>query len=466
MASCRRNLLLAALVLAGVTFGVVITRMVYVDHVFDDGFGIAHFAPKSGIAHFAPKSAGIITLPAKRTGNTAMVETVRHSLEYQMKMKANVLKTLKNVHNMDCYGEKLVEVPCMTAFLKGLKEMKHKNLGDHVVIHDFMNMQYYGPVSLGNPPQEFQVIYDTGSSNLWVPSTQCGTSCAAKNKYESSKSSTYKANGTKFDIQYGSGPVSGFTDIDSVHFGTESEVKGVEFAEITDATGLGQAFTMGKFDGILGLGWDTISIQHMPTIFKLMLDQKLISEPVFSFKLGQADKEDGELILGGIDKSAYTGTMVFEPLTRLGYWQVKMNSVSVGGAQLASDQSCIIDSGTSVMTGPTEAVEAIAQKIGAQSIAGKMIIRCDKEFTISFTIGQNEYEFDNTEMTMPIYAGYCLVMILPLDVPSSPLWILGDTFMRKYYSVFDYGNKRMGFAKAVDHKSERIEDEVEVQVQF
>eukprot|EP01032_Pedospumella_encystans_P022733 gene22733-25751_t len=93
---------------------------------------------------------------------------------------------------------------------KGIKnEFKVKQDGS-IVINDYENSQYYGQIALGTPNQKFNVIFDTGSSDLWVASSNCDSSCGRHAKYNSAKSSTYIANGTSFDITYGSGPVSGY----------------------------------------------------------------------------------------------------------------------------------------------------------------------------------------------------------------------------------------------------------------
>lgn len=88
-----------------------------------------------------------------------------------------------------------------------------------IVINDYENSQYYGEISLGTPEQTFEVIFDTGSSDLWVAGSKCDDSCGRHAKYDSSASSTYKANGTSFDIMYGSGPVSGYQSVDTMNMG-------------------------------------------------------------------------------------------------------------------------------------------------------------------------------------------------------------------------------------------------------
>lgn len=65
-----------------------------------------------------------------------------------------------------------------------------------------MNSQYYGSITIGTPPQRFTVVFDSGSSNLWVPSKKCVAGCSTKSKYDHTKSSTYKPNGTDFELNY------------------------------------------------------------------------------------------------------------------------------------------------------------------------------------------------------------------------------------------------------------------------
>ena len=142
----------------------------------------------------------------------------------------------------------------------------------------------YAEISLGAPPQEFKVVLDTGSSNLWVPSSKCSSiACFLHAKYDSTSSSSYKENGTTFEIRYGSGSLSGFVSSDTLDF-AGMEIKNQLFAEATEEPGL--AFAFGRFDGILGLGYDTISVNHITPPFYELINQKVLPVSVAVANVG------------------------------------------------------------------------------------------------------------------------------------------------------------------------------------
>ena len=132
--------------------------------------------------------------------------------------------------------------------------------GNDIVLHDYSNAQYFGEIELGTPPQKFEVIFDTGSSDLWVTSSACKSPfCVFKSKYHANASSTHQVNGTSFVIKYGSGPVEGYTSADNMLLSSDLLIKGQTFGEVVKVSGLGPEFALGKFDGILGLGFPSIS---------------------------------------------------------------------------------------------------------------------------------------------------------------------------------------------------------------
>lgn len=320
-----------------------------------------------------------------------------------------------------------------------------------IVINDYENSQYYGEISLGSPEQKFEVIFDTGSSDLWVASTQCDDSCGRHAKYDSTKSSTYIKNGTDFNIMYGSGPVSGFESVDNMNMGGLI-VKEQEFAEITDASGLGAAYKLGKFDGILGLAFPILSVNHVPTAFQNVVSQGLVDKAEFAFYLGSSTLDKGELVLGGTDPAHYTGDFTYVNLKAATYWEISLDNMVVDGTSYASSgTSAIVDSGTSILTGPSDAVDAVAKKLGAKAfIEGEYLIACDYTLpNLEFVIGGNTYSLSPEDYLIPD-GDICLLGLMALDIPrpTGPLWILGDVFMRKYYTVFDVENTRVGFALA------------------
>lgn len=240
-------------------------------------------------------------------------------------------------------------------------QCKHLSLEPcHQEMNHRSDLPDFSEISLGTPPQTFKVVLDTGSSNLWVPSSECNSiACFLHSKYDSSSSSTYKKNGTEFSIRYGSGSLSGFVSRDTLQIG-DLKIEKQDFAEATSEPGL--AFAFGRFDGILGLGYDTISVDKMVPPFYNMLNQKLLDEPKFAFYLGDSNKEgdDSEATFGGVDKSHYTGEMINIPLRRKAYWEVDLDAIAFGNnvAEL-ENTGVILDTGTSLIALPSTLAELL-----------------------------------------------------------------------------------------------------------
>lgn len=323
--------------------------------------------------------------------------------------------------------------------------------GVPVVINDFSNAQYFGPISVGTPAQTFSVIFDTGSSNLWVPSKSCGTACGSHPEYDSSKSSTYTANGTTFGIMYGSGPVSGFLSADNVNMGG-LVVQGQTFAEINVVSGLGLSYAFGHYDGILGMAFNSISVDGIPTVYSNMEAQGLVQGPQFAFYLSATDGSQGELTLGGYDETKFDGELTWVPVTSETYWEVQLDDLTVGGQSITNCTKAVLDTGTSILAGPSADVKAFAALVGATPFPlnpAEYTIDCTKVPTLpvlTVVLGGQDFTFTGAEYTLNVQ-GICLFGFTAIDIPPprGPLYILGDVFIRKYYTVFDTTGS-LGFA--------------------
>ncbi|XP_043943936.1 cathepsin E isoform X1 [Protopterus annectens] len=329
-------------------------------------------------------------------------------------------------------------------------------------LYNYMDAQYYGEVTIGTPPQRFTVIFDTGSSNFWIPSSYCiSEACRVHQKFESFLSKTYTHSGEHLAIKYGTGQILGIVGKDKVTI-SNLTIWEQEFGESVFEPGL--TFKLAQFDGILGLGYPSLAVGGATPVFDRMIEQHKVNSPVFSFflKRGKGDSYGGELLLGGIDHALYKGTLNWIPVTEKGYWQIKMDNIKIQGSVALCSESCqaILDTGTSLITGPSKDIKRIQESIGASpTVYGEYYIDCRRLSSlpsITFTIGEVEYTLTAEQYVLKETekeTTVCISGFQSSDIvtPSGPLWILGDVFITEFYSIFDRGNDRIGLAKANNH---------------
>jgi saccharopepsin len=209
-----------------------------------------------------------------------------------------------------------------------------------------------------------------------------------------------------------------------------------------------------RFDGILGLAYDTISVNGIVPPFYELVNNGQLDKPVFSFRVGSSEDDAGEAIFGGIDDSAYSGKLHYVPVRRKAYWEVELEKITFGDDELELENTgAAIDTGTSLIVTPTDVADMLNAQIGAKkSWNGQYTVECDKvpslpDLTLFFD-GQ-PYPLKSTDYILNLQ-GTCVSAFTGMDinVPGGDLWIVGDVFLRKYYTVYDLGNNAVGFAKS------------------
>ncbi|XP_017114289.1 lysosomal aspartic protease [Drosophila elegans] len=308
---------------------------------------------------------------------------------------------------------------------------------------NYENLQYYGNISIGSPPQYFLVQFDTGSSNLWVPGSSClSSACVDHRRYYGSESSSYVANGTGFSITYGTGSVSGYLSVDYVGFAGLT-VQSQTFGEVTTETGTN--FLYAYFDGILGMGFPALAVDGVTPTFQNMINQNLVQQPVFSFFLrdnGTSINYGGELILGGSDPSLYSGDLTYVDLIQAAYWKFQTDSITIGNTIISINDAAIADTGTSLIIAPIAEFDQIAGIFGANADG---LFQCNNLKSIpDLVININGVGFRISAKYYVVQEGeFCSLAIQSIN---QDFWILGDVFLGRFYTEFDVGNQRLGFA--------------------
>ncbi|XP_065206166.1 lysosomal aspartic protease-like [Planococcus citri] len=328
---------------------------------------------------------------------------------------------------------------------------------------------YYGTVSIGTPPQEFQMIFETESSQLWVLSKSCNASVCENESihlYDHKISTTYKQP-TKPNCQeeieqvyQGSGELTGFCSYDTITL-HGVKLKNTEFLEIVDVRTI---YLHNPHLGHFGLKYD---YSRPSDNIITQLCQKLNRENKFAFYFTRntSDTNGGELTLCGVDESKFRGPLNYvKEIEPWGRWFIPIENVSlqIGPNQtnVDSETKASVQTGIPHIHGPKESISAIYKAIKADET--RRTVDCKdipKLPSVTFEIGGKKYTlegedytfkiplFENDDSTIPTMK--CTIGFAHDRFYDEGLWILGNVFLQKYYSVYDIDNHAIGFAESV-----------------
>ncbi|XP_047466064.1 pepsin A-like [Mugil cephalus] len=309
------------------------------------------------------------------------------------------------------------------------------------------DLSYYGIISIGTPPQSFKVIFDSGSSNLWVPSVYCSSpACNNHVKFNPGMSSTYRNIGSPLNIQYGTGSMTGFLAYDTVTVGglpVSNQIFGLSETEAPFMQYM-------RADGILGLAYPSLAASGATPVFDTMMKEGLVNQDLFSVYLSSNSQQGSVVTFGGVDPNLYYGTISWIPLSSETYWQITVDSVTVNGQVVACSGGCqaIVDTGTSMIVGPQDSISNINRWVGANYQNGDYVVNCNNVNQmpdITFHIYGQQFTLQGAAYVRQSQYYGCRT---GFSNGGSSLWILGDVFIRQYYSIFNRGQNMVGLAKA------------------
>eukprot|EP00747_Dinoflagellata_sp_TGD_P164272 gnl/TRDRNA2_/TRDRNA2_183978_c0_seq1.p1 gnl/TRDRNA2_/TRDRNA2_183978_c0~~gnl/TRDRNA2_/TRDRNA2_183978_c0_seq1.p1 ORF type:complete len:423 (-),score=98.91 gnl/TRDRNA2_/TRDRNA2_183978_c0_seq1:178-1446(-) len=321
--------------------------------------------------------------------------------------------------------------------------------------------EYYGQVSIGSPPQHFQVVFDTGSGNLLVPSTDCtDEACTSHKRFDSGLSATATQiafadhpdtpvadDGTRdvVTITFGTGEMSGVYVKDNICMG--SVCCKADFIAATDESD--EPFSLVPFDGILGLSLPQMAEGPAFSVLDRMVEQGVLKQNLFGVFFGN-EGEQSEVTFGAYKEEQIASELFWAPVTVPGYWQVQMDDVTVKGQKLgicSGDRRCqvAVDTGTSLLAGPSDVVDDLIDRLQVESDCSNLKDLPDIGFIVEghvLTLEAEDYVARNRDS--------CSLGLMSLDIPppKGPLFIFGDPFLRRYYTVYDRSQTRVGFALA------------------
>jgi saccharopepsin len=312
---------------------------------------------------------------------------------------------------------------------------------------------YWGTMTLGSPPQHFKKIFDTGSGNLIIQSKECTVpGCKPHSKYDSHASTTSmvvtneKGEGNA-EISFGTGNIAGDFYRDKMCMGDSMCIDTNFIAADKEST---EPFQEIPFDGIMGLGFKDLSMGKGFNIIDDLTENNMLPGGQISFYL--TDGGDSEVTFGGYKSEYIASDILWAKVDLESYWQVSIDDITFDNKPknlCGNGCNVAVDTGTSMLAGPSELVDKLTNMLGAKEDCSNMASLPK----LGFQIGDKVLNLKPDDY-MDSKPGDCSLSFMSLDVPppKGPLFIFGDPFLRRFVTIFDRtgggSGSRVGFAVA------------------
>ena len=347
---------------------------------------------------------------------------------------------------------------------------------------------YFANVSVGTPAQDLRLHIDTGSSDLWTNAKNSricslhGDPCSDSGTYNANSSSTYKFVNSNFNVSYedGSG-ASGDYVTDTVSIGGKS-IKSMQFGVGYDST---------SPEGILGIGYiadeaavDRANGKGYSNLPQAMVDGGLIKSNAYSLWLDDLQSSSGSLLFGGVDTSKYHGDLQTLPIQKefdqYAEFIITLSGMSLNAQgknnSLTTDlpTAVILDSGSTLTYLPDDLITQIFSALQVQysQREGAALADCslaNSDITLDFTFTSATISVPMNELVLSSESddsndrqdpdsedggsqsssghndgSVCIFGIAPADGSTA---VLGDTFLRSAYVVYDLANNEISLAQ-------------------
>jgi len=340
---------------------------------------------------------------------------------------------------------------------------RKRGQGENQLLNQNADTSYFGTIAIGTPAKSFNVILDTGSADLWLASSNCYTGCGSVPTYDSSSSTSFRNLSTPFSIKYGSGQAAGSLGSDSIQmagFGVSGQTLGVVNAVTQD-------LLTAPVSGLMGLAFSTLSTSKSMPFWETLASTNAWDSPLMAFHLtrfrnvsgAQKLEVGGSFDMGFTNSSLYTGEISYVdiPSGDESFWLIPLTQINVQNQPLAVSGTVLaaIDTGTTLVGGPSDAIATIFSQIPGSQPAGSdyegyWAFPCNTNINISMTFGDGPaWSINPADFVLArVNGGFCIGAFFELDLSgtNAPSWIVGDTFLKNVYSVFRYSPPSVGFA--------------------